>query len=261
MKFIAYDLGTGGVKASLYDENLHELAKSFVDYPTYYQHGVMHEQRPEDWWTGVIRSTKNLLDASGVEPSEITCLALSGHSCVAVPLDRDLQLLTDRVPIWSDTRASDQASRFFETVDEEQWYLKTGNGFPVACYYLFKLMWLRENQPDIYKNTYKVAGSKDYINARLTGRIATDYSYASSSGAYDLQRKTMNDSFIDAAEVRPDIFPEIVPSHTILGQLTPEAANAIGLSQQTLVACGGVDNACMALGAVGTTEGAVYTSL
>jgi xylulokinase len=261
MKFIAYDLGTGGVKASLYDNDFKELAKSFIEYPTYYQLGNMHEQRPEDWLNGIISSTRNLLDASAVDPSEITCLALSGHSCVAVPLDNELKPLTERVPIWSDTRAAEQVSRFFETVDEEDWYLKTGNGFPAACYSLFKLIWLKENQPDVYRKIYKTAGSKDYINARLTGKIATDHSYASSTGAYDLRDKRIDDGLIEAAGIRRDIFPEIVPSHTILGSLTREAADEIGLTERTLVACGGVDNACMALGAVGTAEGAVYTSL
>lgn len=259
--FISYDLGTGGVKASLYDQNLEALAKSFIEYPTYYPNSRMHEQKPEDWWLGVVNSTKALLSEAGVDGKEIECLALSGHSCVSVPIGRNGELLTERVPIWSDTRASEDAAQFFQKVDEKNWYLITGNGFPVACYYLFKLIWLKNNQPEIYEKIDKVLGSKDYINFRLTGRLCTDYSYASSSGAYDLAEKRMRSELIEAAGIRADIFPEIVSSHTIIGSVHKAAAQELGLREGTAVACGGVDNACMALGAVGTQEGAVYVSL
>ena len=261
MKFIAYDLGTGGVKASLYDQNLNALANSFLEYPTYYPNSRMHEQKPEDWWDGVVKSTAALLEKAGVDGSEIRCIALSGHSCVAVPIGRDGALLSDRVPIWSDTRAAEDAETFFRSVNPKDWYMITGNGFPVACYYLFKLMWLKRNQPELYNKIGKVLGSKDYINYRLTGRYFTDYSYASSSGAYDLLNRRMRTELIDAAGIRADIFPELVPSHTIVGGLHMDAARQLGLPEGTPVACGGVDNACMALGAVGTQEGAVYISL
>jgi xylulokinase len=261
MKFIAYDLGTGGVKASLYDENLSTLAKSFIEYPTYYPQNNMHEQKPIEWWEGIIESTQLLLSKSGAAAEEISCVALSGHSCVAVPLDRELRALTESVPIWSDTRAVSEAKEFFEKVDEESWYMSTGNGFPAACYYLFKLMWFKKNCPEKYERTFKVVGSKDYINLMLTGSLYTDYSYASSSGCYDLKSRTMRSDFIKAAGIRNDIFPDIVPSHKIVGHLTAEAAKAVGLHEGVAVACGGVDNACMALGSVGAQEGAVYTSL
>ena len=261
MKYITYDLGTGGVKASLYDEELQTLGKSFMEYPTYYPRDNYHEQRPEDWWTGVVNSTRKLLQETGVKPEEIACLALSGHSCVAIPLDAEGNLLLEQVPIWSDTRAQDEADRFFERVDRDQWYLSTGNGFPPACYCLFKLMWLRTHKPEIFAKIGKVVGSKDYINYKLTGAIATDHSYASSFGTYDLKAKAVRREFLDAAGIPEEIFPPIVSSHTVVGTITDAAAEEIGLSAGTKVACGGVDNACMAMGAVGAAEGRVYVSL
>jgi len=260
-KFIAYDLGTGGVKASLYDERLQTIQKSFIPYDTYYPGPGMHEQKPEDWWNGVIRSTRFLLDQSGISPEDIQCVALSGHSLVALPVDKNLHVLQERVPIWSDTRAESEAKQFFQRVDEEHWYMTTGNGFPAPCYSLFKLMWLKNQDPVLYQKIYKVMGSKDYINFKLTGQVYTDYSYASGSGAYDLIHSRMRNDFIEEAGLSPDIFPEIVPSHQIIGRITREAAEQTGLREGTLVACGGVDNACMALGAVGAAEGAIYISL
>lgn len=261
MKLISYDLGTGGVKASLYDEHVNTIAKSFIEYSTFYPKSYMHEQRPEDWWQGIIESTQILLKESNVSPSEIKCLALSGHSLVTVPIGKNGDLLLDTVPIWSDTRAVDETKEFFSIIDEKDWYMTTGNGFPAPCYSIFKLMWSKKHQPEIYTNTYKVLGSKDYINFKLTDQYFIDYSYASGTGAYDLLDHKMNQEFLTAAGISADIFPEIVSSHTIIGNLTEIAAKELGLTTETVVACGGVDNACMALGALGPDDGKIYTSL
>ena len=107
----------------------------------------------------------------------------------------------------------------------------------------------------------KVIGTKDYVNYRLTGRVATDYSYASGSGVYDLMEWDYSDKLLAAADLPRDVFPDIVPSTEIIGQLTPRAADALGLPVGTPVACGGVDNSCMALGARAMAEGRAYASL
>ena len=261
MNFISYDLGTGGIKASLYNEKMETLAKSFIEYPTYYPQSYMHEQRPLDWWEGFKSSTAVLLKESGVFPDTIACLALSGHSLVTVPIGTDGNILLNQVPIWSDTRATQEAEDFFGRIDRDEWYLTTGNGFPAPCYSIFKLMWLKKHQPDIYSRVYKVLGSKDYINYMLTGEFAIDPSYASGTGAYSLIGKQMEQKFLDAAGISRNIFPEIAPSHHVLGTVSAKAAAESGLSPNTKVACGGVDNACMALGAVGSQDGRIYTSL
>lgn len=260
-RFIAYDLGTGGAKASLYDENLNTLARSFVEYGTEYPGPDYHEQSPQDWWDSIVESTRNLLRETQVDSKEIVCLAISGASLVTVPLDAQKQELTERVPIWSDKRAKAEAEEFFSRYDEKSWYLRTGNGFPAPCYSIFKLMWLKKNRPEVYEKTDCVLGSKDYINFRLTGKRYMDYSYASGTGAYDLAEKKMSKEILNAAGIDPKIFPKIVPSDFIVGSLLPLAAKELGLCEKTVVACGGVDNACMALGSVANEEGSVYTSL
>ncbi len=258
---ISYDLGTGGVKASLYDRHLQTVARSFTEYATYYPQPHYHEQRPEDWWQGIAQSTRQLLAISGIDAAHIACISVSGHSLVSVPIHRTEGALLEQVPIWSDKRAEEQAAAFFSRIEEQDWYLRTGNGFPAACYPLFKLMWMREHQPDILARTDVVLGSKDYINYRLTGAIYTDPSYASGLGAYDLKQGMIADELLEAGGIPAHLFPAIVPSHELIGQVTAEAAVYTGLAEGTPVACGGVDNACMALGAVGSEEGRSYVSL
>ena len=260
-RIISYDLGTGGNKASLYDFEGNCLTSVFIPYDTLYPRAGWHEQRPEDWWHAVVLGTRKLLEKTGEDRKNIECLAISGHSLGAVPVDKNGRLLRKTVPIWSDARAQEQARKFFANVDEHEWYMTTGNGFPAALYAVFKIMWYMDNEPDIYRDTFKIIGTKDYINMKLTGVIRTDHSYASGSGVYDLKWNRYHDGYIGASGISADKLPEIVPSSEILGTVTPEASEETGLGTNARVVCGGVDNSCMALGAKNLEEGRVYTSL
>ncbi len=258
---IAYDLGTGGAKASLYDASGACMGSAFVPYETLYPDAGWHEQRPSDWWDAVVRSTRELLGGGLVDPERVRCLAISGQSLAVVPLDAEGRLLRESIPIWSDTRAARQTAEFFGRVDRDAWYLATGNGFPPECYSVFKIMWYRDNEPELFSRARVVLGSKDWLNYRLTGSIRTDYSYASGCGVWDLKGWRYSDDLIRAAGLEASLFPPAVASTTIVGTLTPGAAGALGLPRGVRVACGGVDNSCMALGARNTREGSVYTSL
>lgn len=261
MYIVAYDLGTGGMKASVYDREMNIVEKSFIEYPTYYVGPAIHEQRISDWWRAFVGATRELLQKTGIAPGTISGIAVSGSSFVAIPIDGTGNALTDQIPIWSDTRAAGEARIFFGKVSPDRWYLTTGNGFPAPCYPLFKLMWLKKHFPNLYERTSFVLGSKDYINFRLTGRAATDFSYASGTGAFDLRRRAMCQDYLETAGLRGDIFLEPIPSHSVVGRITPQAAAETGLCEGTAVTCGGVDNACMALGAVGAQSGKAYVSL
>ncbi|MEJ2412303.1 MAG: FGGY-family carbohydrate kinase [Anaerolineales bacterium] len=260
-KIIAYDLGTGGNKASLYDREGTCLGSTFQPYETLYPGSGRHEQRPMDWWNSVVTSTRQLLAVTNIDPQEIACLAISGHSLGVVPVDKGGNLLRETTPIWSDSRAGKQAKEFFKRTDEKNWYLTTGNGFPAKLYSVFKILWYQDNEPEVFNEIAKVIGTKDYINFKLTGQLRTDYSYASGSGVYDLKGWDYSAELLEVSGLNPDIFPEIVPSSEIIGQLTPSAAEALGLPESVKVAAGGVDNSCMALGARNTAPGRLYMSL
>ena len=258
---IAYDLGTGGAKASLYAVDGSCLASTFVPYETSYPNAGWHEQRPEDWWNAIVSATRTLMQRKPASSADVQCLAISGQSLAVIPLDANGALLRQSIPIWSDTRASRQTAQFFTKVDSDRWYMTTGNGFPAECYSVFKIMWYRDNEPDLFSRTVTVLGSKDYINFRLTAKILTDFSYASGTGIYDLMGWRYSAEFIRASGLPASLFPAIVPSTQIIGTLTGAAAQELGLHPGVEVACGGVDNSCMALGARNTREGRVYTSL
>jgi len=258
---IAYDLGTGGIKASLYDADGQRLASTFVGYDTFYPQASWHEQRPEDWWSVLVAATRQLLVSPGADASAIRCLAISGHSLGCVPLDERGRLLCEATPIWSDRRAEAQTVPFFDKVDPAQWYLTTGNGFPAAHYTVFKVLWYRDQRPEVFRRIHKIVGTKDYLNFRLTGEIRSDFSYASGCGVYDLLKWDYAPALVAASGLPREIWPDLVPSASILGELTPAAAAELGLPRSVKVACGGVDNSCMALGAGNIAEGRSYASL
>ena len=260
-KIIAFDLGTGGNKAILYNAAGQSLASAFVPYATHYPQVGWHEQRPQDWWTAVVESTRQLLSKSQVDRDSIAVIGISGHSLGAVPVDAEGSLLREFTPIWSDIRAQDEVKEFFAKVDPVEWYTTTGNGFPAACYTVFKVMWYRRHEAEMFSRVAKILGTKDYINFQLAGVMKTDFSYASGTGVYDLLGWKYDEKFIQASGLPADIWPEIVPSTQILGRLRPEIAELLGLNSSVQVVCGGVDNSCMALGAKNTRDGRVYTSL
>jgi xylulokinase len=258
---IAYDLGTGGTKASLYNIDGKLLRSSFISCETYYKGENIKEQKPEKWWNSVVTSTKELISNKDINVEDIKGVAVSGHSLGAVPISYDGKLLSQLVPIWSDNRAITQAEKFFNEVSEEDWYEKTGNGFPRALYSVFKIMWFKEHFPKLFEETDKFIGTKDYINYKLTGVLATDYSYASGSGVFDINNWEYNKKFISASNIPEYKFPDIYESTHILGTLKEDVAQQLGLPKTVKVACGGVDNSCMALGAGCIDEGMSYTSL
>jgi len=259
---LAYDFGTGGIKASLYDEAGVSLAAGFDAYPTLYPASGFHEQCPEAWWRATVVSTRRLLASLPAGTAErVAAIGLSGHSLGVVPMDAQGQLLRETVPIWSDSRPDVQPSAFFERISEAEWYLMTGSGFPPPLYSVFKLMWFRDHEPEMFSRVHTILGTKDYINYRLTGVLATDFSYASGSGVYDLKNRCYAPRLIEAAGLPPEIFAEIVPSTQVLGTLTAAAAQELGLPRTVNVVAGGVDNACMSLGAGAFREGRAYNSL
>jgi len=230
-KFIlAYDLGTGGSKASLYNKEGRCITRTFIPYDTLYPDVGWHEQRPNDWWNAVVESTRRLLKSGEVKINDIECLALSGQSLGVVPIDRKGKLLRETVPIWSDTRTPVQTSKFFRRIQPTEWYMLTGNGFSKECYSVFKIMWYRDNEPDMFSRIHRVLGSKDYINYRLTGELCTDYSYASGSGIYNLKEWRYEPRLVQASGLSAELFPEIVPSTQVIGTVTRESAETLGLS-------------------------------
>ncbi len=258
---LALDLGTGGCKASIWDAGAACLAETTASYPTHHPAPGRNEQRPRDWWEAAVESTRALAAGHPHLATAVTGVAFSGHSLGAVMLDAHRRPIRETTPIWSDSRAVAEAEQYFGEVSEPDWYATTGNGFSPSLYPLFKAMWFRRHDPEAWGATIKLVGSKDYVNLLLTGELATDHSYASGSGCYDLVRRRFDSDLMASAGLGEDLWPDVLESTDVVGRLTATAAGTLGLPAGVPVYAGGVDNACMALGSRGTRPGRIYAAL
>lgn len=253
---IAHDLGTTGNKATLYDQEGRLVGAAFYAYETAYAHTGWAEQNPEDWWRAVCESTHQLLQETHTGKSEIACVTFSGQMMGAVALDRDARPLRNAI-IWADQRSLAQEAWVGERVSFEDVYQISGHRLS-ASYSLAKILWIRDNQPDIYAAAYKFVHAKDSIVARLTGEFVTDPSDASSMNLYDLNSGQWSAKILDAVNLPEDKLPALRQSVDVVGAVRPEVADEVGVAAGTPVVIGGGDGACAAAGAGVIREGSAY---
>ncbi|SJN40174.1 Xylulose kinase [Microbacterium esteraromaticum] len=243
---IAHDLGTTGNKASLHSDDGRLVASVTVPYPAHFAAGGVAEQNPQDWWDAVVRATRDLLARTETAPSEITGLVVSGQMMGAVLLDADGEPARPAI-IWADTRSGAQQRQLEDALGAEHAYRVLGHRLN-PTYSVEKVMWVRDNEPDVWARVRRVCVAKDFIVQRLTGRLATDRSDASGTNAYDQLAGDWSDEVLSAARLDRSLFPEILEATAIAGALTTTAAEALGLHTGVRVVMGGGDGPMAAVG-------------
>jgi xylulokinase len=254
---LAHDLGTSGNKATLYSEDGKLVASSTVFYPTRFFNGNWAEQEPADWWKAVCDSTQALI--AKVNPANIAVVSLSGQMMGCTPVDRQGNALRPSI-LYCDQRATKQADELLAKISMKDFYSIIGHRISPS-YTLEKLMWIRDKEPDVYRRTFKTLCAKDYINFKLTGSMATDFSDASGTNAFDLNTFAWSDKVIGLSGVDRAMFPDAVDSAVIIGEVTGEAAKATGLKPGTPVAAGGGDGSCAGVGVGCIKPGTAYNYL
>ena len=253
---LAHDLGTTGNKASLYDGEGRMLASSFYGYGTELPRVNWVEQSPQDWWQAVCVSTRQLIAAARVQPQDVACVAFSGQMMGCVAVNRQAEALRPAI-IWADQRAVAEAQLIVDGVGWERAYRITGHRAS-ASYSGAKILWVRDHQPEIFRETYKFLHAKDYLVARLTGKFVTDLSDASGMSLYDLEAADWSPEILQAIDLDPALLPELHASTDVVGEVTAAAAAETGLAAGTPVVIGGGDGCCAAVGAGVVAEGSAY---
>ena len=256
---LAHDIGTSGDKATLYDFDGNLRSSHVLDYPTHYPKDGWVEQNADDWWKAVCKSTLALLEKEKLSAKEIACVCFSAQMMGCLPVDKTGTPLRNML-IWADTRSAAQEKYMLERVDPQEGYRITGHRLN-ASYTAAKLLWVRDNEPNVYKNTDKVLHVKDYIVFKMTGKIATDYSDASGTNLLDITKKCWSSELLSAFDLRADVLPELFPSTHVVGGVTGEAARLCGLLEGTPVVLGGGDGSCACVGAGVVKEGSAYNVL
>jgi len=256
---LIHDIGTTGSKACLFSVDGELISTYYYRYDTFYPGPNMAEQRPQDWYEAVIISTRELLRKTKVEPQNIVAISWSGQMMGTIPVDRDGNLLQDKVMIWADSRAVEEAKYIIERIGGwENFYRITGAGQYIANYTIAKILWLKNNRPEIYKKTYKFLQAKDYITLRLTGAFVTDYTDAFNTGLLNIHRNEWSDELIDAIGIDRDKLPDLHESIDIAGYLRDEEARKMGLKPGIPVVVGSGDVTASATGAGVVKKGVSY---
>lgn len=258
MKYIiAHDLGTSGNKATLFSEEGQLIGSTVYAYGTHYFNETWVEQDPEDWWKSICDTTRSLMAKTRVDKRDIAAVSFSGQMMGCLCVDRNGTPLRPSI-IWADQRAQAQQDAIVEKISLSDYYHIVGHRNS-ASYGLQKLMWVRDNEPDIYRRTYKTLNAKDFIVLRLTGKFYTEPSDGSSNACVDLNTLSWSEKLLDIAGIDMEKLPDMVPSTFVAGGVTRAAAEATGLAEGTPVVMGGGDGVCANVGAGSVRPGQTFS--
>jgi sugar (pentulose or hexulose) kinase len=259
---VGCDVGTSGTKTVVMDADGTVLGSHSIEYPLITAKepnerfpGVKAEHDPEWYWKAVADTIQASIRQSGVNPKGIKGLSISGLSPACILVDEDLRPLQN-AHIWMDRRATDECDWLRQHIGEDRIFAVSAN--PIDPYYAAtKLMWEKNNRPDLYKKAYKLQTAADYPCTKLIGKAVTDYTNASLIGiAFDIANRRWDFDLIDEIGLDADKFPEPYPCDEVIGEVTREAAERTGLAAGTPVVAGTIDcnAAWVAGGAVDTGD-------
>jgi xylulokinase len=254
---LAHDLGTSGNKATIFSEAGELIESVSHEYPTEYAPGGFAEQDPAHWWEAVCITSKKLMERR--DPADVVAISFSGQMMGCLCVDRNGVPLRKHI-LYCDQRSVKEEAAFKEKGGGDEIYRITGHRAS-ASYGATKLMWVRDNQPGIYKKTFKMLNAKDWLTFRLTGRMIAEPTDASSTNLYDLVKGDWSDQLVKAAGLERDMLPGIIPSIGIVGELTREAAEALGSKPGIPVVAGAGDGICAGVGAGSVAPGLAYNYL
>ena len=230
----AFDAGTTAVKGTLVNEAGEAALSRSVELSTLCHDGFQ-EQAPQDWWEAFCAISRQFTEA--VPPEDIQGIIMSGQMQDLIPLDADLNPVCPAI-LYSDGRAEAQATALETSVGSDYFLHTTGNRCDGSLP-LPKLMWLKENRPELYARTAHILiSSKDYLIVRLTGVCAGDVTACATAGAMDIRRKRWDEKLLSAAGVDAKLFPTLYHPHQQVGAVLPEAAAACGYRAGTAVFAG-----------------------
>ncbi|MGO0063263.1 xylulokinase [Brevibacillus fluminis] len=252
------DIGSTAVKGVLVNaagELYHEVT---VPVETDYREGHI-EQDPESWWQATVQIA-NTWWREGVDPAEVRCLVCSGQMQDCIPVDESGKALYPAI-LYSDGRAEEEANKLARTLGVETMREVTGNHFD-GTFPLAKIVWLRDHEPDIYRQTQRfLFGAKDYVIYKCTRDAVVDPTTASTVGLMNQKSRTWQQEWLPAIGVEADKLPQILAAHECVGTIGDAAAAVTGFAADTPILCGIGDAGASTLGAGVMEEGDQYAYL
>src|SRR5690554_5497821 len=219
---LGIDVGTSGTKTVLFDDAGNTITSATSEYPLHQPHIGWAEQDPHDWWNAVVDTIARVIKTSGVNPSDIKGVGLTGQMHGMVLLDESGNVLRSSI-IWCDQRTQAECDQITELVGRERLFEITANpaltGFTAS-----KVMWVKNHQPDIFKQIDKILLPKDYVRYKLTGVFATEVSDASGTQFLNVPERAWSEEVLDKLGIDINWMPEVYESYEVSGTVNSEAA-------------------------------------
>jgi xylulokinase len=241
---LAVDIGTSSAKALLLSESKEILAEADQSYPTFTPKATWIEQNPEDWWQALRESVRKCL-AQG-NKVDIAAVGISGHMSVFLPLDQNRQPLRPAITI-ADTRCV-EVTKWLNQNFAPEISGATGN-LALTAFTLPKILWFKQHEKALFGKTRTMLTVKDYINYKLTGVLSTEPTDAGNTLLLESTTRQWNTGLMEKLELPQHLFPRLHESLEVIGDVTKEAANALGIKPGLPVMAGLADMGSSTLGA------------
>ena len=254
--YLTIDIGTTNWKALLFDEKGYAVCTQKCATAMFTAQDGLGYYDPAQIWSSVCALIKAILAQHGAHTISAVCVTSMGES--VVPVDKNGECLSPIIP-WFDTRSTAEAGDIIQTIGKERIFNITGtDAGPIFS--LPKMLWMRNTQPQLFSRAVKWLQMADFINFKLCGNIATDYSMASRTLAFDIIQNQWSAEMLKPFGLTADLFPTIVPAGSIIGTLTNAASLQTGLPQGLPIVMGGHDHPVASLAGNVFGNGAVFNS-
>lgn len=257
MYYLGVDLGTSSLKLLLVDEGGKIIDSVTNSYELKFPKPGWSEQSPEDWWEALKKGISEL--TKNIDVSEIKGISTAGQMHGLVVLDENDHVIRPAI-LWNDGRTEKESEYLNSVIGKEKLSSYTGNlsfpGFTAP-----KILWLKNNEEENFNKISKIMLPKDYINYRLTGVHATDYSDASGMLLLDVKNKCWSQKMIEICKISKNQLPKLYESFEEIGRVSSQAAEELGLSENVIVSAGAGDNAAAAVGTATVGDGKCNISL
>ena len=254
---IGIDLGTSAVKLLLVSDAgtvVHTVSRSYsLEFPN----PGWSQQNPQDWWDAICDGIPELI--SDIDPNEIGGIGVAGQMHGLVALDDHGNVLRPAI-LWNDGRTAAETEWLNNEIGKDFLLSHTGN-IAFAGFTAPKLLWMKNNEPDLFNRIAMVLLPKDYVNYRLTGKYVSDYSDAAGMLLLDVQNKRWSSEMLDLCDLSLEQMPELHESFDVIGNILPNTADILGLPESVTVVAGAGDNAAAAVGTGCLHEGQCNLSL
>jgi xylulokinase len=256
---LGIDVSTTATKAVLIDESGAVVGVGAAEYGFEVPQPLWSEQEPSLWWDGAVAAIRSVLATTGTAGNDVAAIGLTGQMHGLVLLDERNEVLRPAI-LWNDQRTAAECDAIRAAVGAERLIAITGNdalpGFTAP-----KLVWVRDHEPDIWRQIAHVLLPKDVVRLRLTGDHAVDKADGAGTILFDLAARDWSPEMLDALRIDRRWLPETFEGPDVTGLVTAAAAEATGLRPGTPVVAGGGDQAANAVGLGAVEPGTPALSL